>query len=77
MRGMPRQGTPGSLASLRYSNADEWTGGGWVTYGGKTAVVFAGTKRRENFWYGFLNGIVWPDNPPYPEYPSPPHNDRG
>jgi hypothetical protein len=60
-----------------YTNADEWTGGAWVTSGNRSAVIFAGTKGRGKFWYGFSNGVVWPDNPPYPEYPPAPHNDRG
>jgi hypothetical protein len=60
-----------------YTSADEWTGGEWLTAGDKSAVIFAGTKGRGNFWYGFSNGVVWPDNPPYPEYPPAPHNDRG
>jgi hypothetical protein len=60
-----------------YTSADEWTGGEWLTAGEKSAVVFAGTRGRGNFWYGFSNGVIWPDNPPYPEYPPAPHNDRG
>lgn len=60
-----------------YTSADEWTGGEWMTAGSRSSVIFAGTKGRGNFWYGFSNGVVWPDNPPYPDYPPPPHNDRG
>ncbi|OPY37415.1 MAG: hypothetical protein A4E35_01331 [Methanoregula sp. PtaU1.Bin051] len=60
-----------------YNNADDWSGGEWVTAGDRSAVIFAGTKGRGNFWYGFSNGVVWPDNPPYPEIPPPPHDDRG
>lgn len=70
------QESPGKVMA-GYTNADEWTGGEWLTAGEKSAVVFAGTKGRGNFWYGFSNGVVWPDNPPYPEYPAAPHNDRG
>lgn len=60
-----------------YTQADMWTGADWITAGSKSAVVIAGTKGRGNCWYGFANGVVWPDEPPYPPIPDPPYNDRG
>ena len=40
-----------------YQHADEWEGGAWIsTRGGKSAVLFAGTKSiGDMFWYGFTN----------------------
>jgi hypothetical protein len=58
-----------------YHHSDEWSGAAWVTAGGRGAVVFAGTKGGGDCWYGFSNGTVWPDEPPYP--PVPPDGDRG
>ncbi len=60
-----------------YTSADEWSGGAWLTAGDSAAVIFAGTKGRGNFWYGFSNGVVWPDEPPFPDFPPAPHNERG
>ncbi len=60
-----------------YTSADEWSGGAWLTAGDRSAVIFAGTKGRGKFWYGFSNGVVWPDNPPFPDFPPAPHNERG
>ncbi|MDX8551792.1 hypothetical protein KHC33_01230 [Methanospirillum sp. J.3.6.1-F.2.7.3] len=60
-----------------FNNADEWSGGAWVTAGDKSAILFVGTKGRGNFWYGFSDGTVWPDDPPFPPIPSPPHDERG
>jgi len=58
-----------------YHHADEWSGAAWLSGGGKAAVVFAGTKGRGDCWYGFPDGTVWPDEPPYP--PVPPEGGRG
>jgi hypothetical protein len=55
-----------------YTEADEWSGGAWLTAGESSAVVFVGTKGLGNCWYGFSDGTVWPD-----EVPDPPHDDRG
>ncbi|MBM4240546.1 MAG: hypothetical protein FJ150_02570 [Euryarchaeota archaeon] len=52
-----------------YSNSDEWNGGAWLTSGDKSAVIFVGTKGVGNCWYGYSDGTVWPDNPPYPPEP--------
>lgn len=40
-----------------YQHPDEWSGGAWLTGdGGKTAVIFAGTKSDgDRYWYGFIN----------------------
>ncbi len=58
-----------------YHHSDEWSGAAWLSGGGKAAVVFAGTKGRGDCWYGFPDGTVWPDEPPYP--PVPPEGGRG
>ncbi len=60
-----------------YHHADEWSGGVWLTAGDKAAVVFVGTKGLGDCWYGFANGVRWPDEPPYPPIPAPPNDDRG
>ena len=60
-----------------YHHSDEWSGGVWLTAGNNGAVIFAGTKGMGECWYGFSNGVGWPDEPPYPEIPDPPHDDRG
>jgi hypothetical protein len=60
-----------------YHHSDEWSGGAWLEIGGRSAVIFAGTKGIGDFWYGFANGVVWPDEPPYPDVPDPPNDDRG
>ncbi|MFQ6083171.1 MAG: hypothetical protein ACE5WD_07425 [Candidatus Aminicenantia bacterium] len=60
-----------------YHHSDEWSGGAWLTAGDKSTVIFVGTKGIGKYWYGFSDGTVWPDEPPYPDIPDPPHNDRG
>ena len=47
-----------------YQHPDEWEGGAWLlTPGGKSAVIFAGTKSvGAKYWYGYVN-------PAGPEYP--------
>ena len=47
-----------------YQHSDEWSGGGWLTAGGKSAVIFVGTKGTGDCWYGCADGRVW--EPPYP-----------
>jgi hypothetical protein len=60
-----------------YHHADEWPGGAWLTAGEKSSVIFVGTKGQGKCWYGFANGVVWPDNGPYPPIPAPPNDSRG
>ncbi len=60
-----------------YHHSDEWSGGAWLTAGDRSAVAFVGTKGRGKCWYGFANGVVWPDEPPYPEVPPAPNDQRG
>ena len=60
-----------------YHHSDEWSGAAWLETGTRTALVFAGTKGRGSCWYGFANGVVWPDEPPYPSIPPPPNDERG
>ncbi len=58
-----------------YQHSDNWAGAAWLSAGGRGAVVFAGTKGGGECWYGFADGTVWPDEPPYP--PAPPGGQRG
>lgn len=60
-----------------YHHSDEWSGGAWLFAGGKSAVVFVGTKGKGKCWYGFANGVVWPDEEPFPEVPPAPNDQRG
>ncbi len=65
-----------------YAEPDEWSGGAWLTAGGgKTAVIFVGTKALGESWYGFANGVVYPTSgdadEEYPEVPPWPYDDRG
>ncbi len=56
-----------------YAHSDHWSGGAWLTAGGKSAVIFVGTKGVGETWYGCPDGTVWPDEPPFP----PACDDRG
>ena len=51
-------------AMTGYQHPDEWEGGAWLTTaGGRSAVIFAGTKSiGVKYWYGFLNP-AGPDQP--------------
>lgn len=60
-----------------YNHADEWTGGAWLTAGDRSAVILMGTKGTGDAWYGFADGTVWPDDPPFPPVPDPPKDERG
>jgi hypothetical protein len=60
-----------------YHHSDEWSGGAWLTAGKKSAAVFIGTKGQGKCWYGFANGIVWPEEGPWPKVPDYPNDQRG
>jgi len=60
-----------------YHHADDWSGGAWLTAGEASAVVFVGTKGRGKCWYGFANGVVWPQEAPFPPVPDAPNDQRG
>ena len=64
-----------------FKEADEWSGGAWLTAGNRSAVIFVGTKAIGKCWYGFANGVVWPidinENTVYPKVPPWPYDDRG
>ncbi len=60
-----------------YKEPDEWSGGAWLTGGDRSAVVLVGTKAMGDSWYGFSDGTVWPQDPPYPDVPEWPHDERG
>jgi hypothetical protein len=48
-----------------YCEADEWTGGAWLTADDRAAIVFAGTHGLGDCWYGCSDGTVWEE--PYPD----------
>jgi len=60
-----------------YHHSDEWAGAAWLTAGTKAAVVFVGTKGVGKCWYGFANGVVWPEEGPWPPVPPHPNDQRG
>jgi hypothetical protein len=63
-----------------FKEADEWSGGAWLTSGTQSAVLLAGTKATGNCWYGFANGVVYPtdsDATEFPDVPDWPYDDRG
>ena len=60
-----------------YSHADEWAGGAWLSDGARSAVILVGTKALGETWYGFADGTVWPEEPPFPPVPDPPNDERG
>lgn len=60
-----------------YQHCDAWSGGAWLTADDRAAVIFVGTKAVGECWYGFANGVVWPEEPPYPPVPPYPYDNRG
>ncbi len=42
----------GAYTMDRYQHSDMWPGAAWLTAGGNSAVIFAGTKGRGDCWYG-------------------------
>ncbi len=79
--GIPEIASSSSMRMNTFKEADEWSGGAWLTAGSKSAVILAGTKATGNNWYGFANGVVWPtdvdESTVYPEVPPWPYDDRG
>ncbi|MCK5147238.1 T9SS type A sorting domain-containing protein [bacterium] len=75
--GIPEIITDDAHKYFNFKEADQWTGGEWLTSGSASAVIFAGTKAMGQSWYGFSNGVVWPYGGPYPSIPDPPHDERG
>lgn len=60
-----------------YHHADDWSGVAWLTSPTRSAVVFVGTKGHGKCWYGFANGVVWPEEGPFPPVPDYPNDQRG
>lgn len=60
-----------------YHHSDDWSGLAWLTSGKRSSVVFVGTKGQGKCWYGFANGVVWPEEGPYPPVPPHPNDQRG
>jgi hypothetical protein len=80
--GVPEISSSDDTAMSSFAEADEWSGGAWLTAGERSAVIFVGTKATGRNWYGFSNGVEYPidgsdDQTPYPEVPPWPHDDRG
>ncbi|MBN2588016.1 MAG: hypothetical protein JXA64_01690 [Candidatus Fermentibacteraceae bacterium] len=68
---------PDSMKLPAYHHSDQWSGCAWATSAAGDAVIFAGTKGTGECWYGFENGVVWPEEPPYPPVPDYPFEQRG
>jgi hypothetical protein len=60
VRGAAELGVSDQMRMRTFSEADEWSGGAWLTGGGKAAVILVGTKALGKTWYGFANGVVYP-----------------
>ena len=63
-----------------YHHSDQWTGAAWLTAGDNdehAAVIFVATKGQGDCWYGFANGVVWPEEGPFPPVPDAPFDQRG
>ncbi len=75
--GTPEVVTSEERAMRGFSPSDYWSGGAWLTAGNASAVIFVGTKAIGRSWYGYSDGTVYPENPPYPPVPPFPHDDRG
>lgn len=76
-QGIPEIVTDDSMKMSTFNPDDSWSGAAWLAAGTKSAVAFVGTKAMGSWWYGFLDGTVWPDEPPYPPEPPWPYDDRG
>ena len=75
--GSPELMNADSTSMIYYQDPDEWSGGAWLTQGGRSAVIFVGSKAMGHCWYGFANGVVWPEEGPWPPVPDPPFDQRG
>ncbi|MFO7891247.1 MAG: T9SS type A sorting domain-containing protein, partial [bacterium] len=45
-----------------YHHSDQWSGGVWLTFQDKSAVIFVGTKGEGDCWYGYADGTQWPND---------------
>jgi hypothetical protein len=81
VKGSPELSVSQDMKMKSFKEADEWSGGAWLTASGKSAVIFVGTKATGKSWYGFSNGVVYPTsgdpNEKVPEVPPWPHDRRG
>ncbi len=79
--GSPELSVSQGMKMNSFNEADEWSGGAWLTAGDKSAVILVGTKATGKSWYGFSNGVVYPTsgdpNEKVPEVPPWPHDRRG
>ncbi len=60
----------GEHAIIDYSNADAFNGATWVETSDKHAIIFSGIKATGKTWYGYSDGTIWPEEPPYPPEPE-------
>ncbi|MBI5725947.1 MAG: hypothetical protein HZA50_18450 [Planctomycetes bacterium] len=63
-----------------YQHAGEWSGAAFLAAGDKqekSAMIFVGTKGQGKCWYGYPNGVVWPEEGPFPPEPQWPNDQRG
>jgi hypothetical protein len=58
-----------------YKNADAWIGGAWMETDSLSAVAVVGTKALGDCWYGFANGVTFPNDSNY--FPPWPYDIRG
>ena len=81
VKGAPEISVSNEMKMDGFREADEWSGGAWLTAGKKAAVILVGTKALGKTWYGFANGVVYPTsgNPDekIPEVPRWPYDQRG
>ncbi len=84
--GVPQPNSPevfvaDEMRMITYKEADEWSGGAWLTLGGRSAVILVGTKALGRNWYGFANGVEYPisgdPDEEYPDVPPWPYDARG
>ncbi len=65
----------------KYSHADSWSGGAFISCDAGDAIIFVGTHGYGETWYGFSNGVVYPvsgdEDEKIPEVPDYPHDERG
>lgn len=81
VEGCTEMETSPEMAMNGFGEADEWSGGAWLTSPSGSAVVLVGTKALGRCWYGYPNGVEYPTSGApsdgIPEMPPWPWNDRG
>jgi len=77
--GIPEISNLESMKMKYYKDADDWSGGAWLTAGGNSTLIFVGTKAMGKSWYGYSDGTEYPTDGegPFPPIPAFPHDQRG